>query len=43
MLKKVKGINEGENLTTEKIFNLTINEIFKLSVQDQNKSEALIN
>ena len=29
------------SLTTEKIFNLTINEIFKLSVQDQNKSEAL--
>ena len=41
VLKKVKDINEGENLTTEKIFNLTINEIFKLSVQDQNKSEAL--
>ena len=41
VLKKVKDVNEGENLTTEKIFNLTINEIFKLSVQAQNKSEAL--
>ena len=41
ILKRVKEINEGESLTTEKIFNLTINEIFKLSVQDQNKSEAL--
>ena len=27
VLKKVKDINEGENLTIEKIFNLTINEI----------------
>ena len=41
VLKKIKEINEGESLTTEKIFSLTINEIFKLSVQDQNKSEGL--
>ena len=42
VLKKIKDINLGENLTSEKIFNLSVSEIFKLSIEDQSKSNGLL-
>ena len=39
--KKVKNFNEGEKINSEKIEEASINDIFKLSVSDIKKTEAL--
>ncbi len=39
--KKVKNLDSGEKINTEKIEDLNVNEIFKISVGDNKKVEAL--
>ncbi len=41
LLKKIKNIEAGFNLNDETIFQLTISDLFKISVEDSKKSEAL--
>ena len=39
--KKIKDIDIGEKLTNDKIFNLLVSDIFKLSIDDVTKNDAL--
>ncbi len=42
LIKKVKSFEAGTSLTEEIIFNLTVAELFRISVEDKSKTEALL-
>ena len=41
--KKIKNIEAGENLDENKINELNISDIFKLSLSDEKKLDAIVN
>ncbi len=42
LIKKIKNYEIGSNLTEETIFDLSVSDLFKITVQDTKKTEALL-